>query len=178
MSKVFAFHYMFSGCDKLTNLDGLENWNTSGEPSFSMMFYGSAIESTEPIKNWNTSNAMSMSAMFSYCNNLTNIELLWDTSNVTNMSSMFSDMKNLEEVDISSFDTSKVTNFANMFNGSTKLNHIYVGDKWDTSANTGATNNYFPATSNLPNFSNTNPSYRDLSYAHTGEGGYLTLKTN
>jgi hypothetical protein len=65
-----------------------------------------------------------------------------------------------------------------MFNGSNNLEKIYVGENWDTSANTDETKYVFPTDSNLPNFSNTNTNYRDLSYAHTGEGGYLTLKTN
>ena len=65
-----------------------------------------------------------------------------------------------------------------MFNNSTKLKNIFVGDNWNTSANTDETSYVFPTTSELPNFSNTNTNYRDLSYAHTGEGGYLELKTN
>ena len=44
--------------------------------------------------------------------------------------------------------------------------------------NTGSTANAFPSTCELPNFSRSNPNDRDLSYAHTGEGGYLTLKTD
>jgi surface protein len=91
---------------------------------------------------------------------------------------MFYGCSNLKELDISSFDTRNTISFASMFYGANALEKIYVGEKWNTSSNTGETRYVFPDSSNLPNFSNTNPNYRDLSYAHTGEGGYLTLKTN
>ncbi len=206
VSNVLYFQYLFMRCDKLTSLAGLRNWNTENVKGMGLMFYQNSFDSVEPIKNWNTSNVTDMSYLFYECKNLQSIDTLnwdtsnvtsmsymfngctslkdvygissWNTSNVTDMSYMFSASPNLEEVDISSFDTRNVTNFARMFNGSTKLNHIYVGDKWDISANTSEATYVFPTTSNLPNFSNTNPSYRNLSYAHTGEGGYLTLKTD
>ena len=94
------------------------------------------------------------------------------------MSNMFADMDNIEDIDISGFNTENVTNFTKMFSGSNKLKHIYVGVDWNTSANTSDSTQVFPTSCQLPNFSSTNDDYRNLSYAHTGEGGYLTLKTN
>ena len=92
------------------------------------------------------------------------------------MSYMFNNTS-LDEIDISSFDTRGVTSFKKMFNNSKKLKHIYVGENWNTDSNTDETKYVFPTTCELPNFSSSNPNYRDLSYARTGEGGYLTLKT-
>ncbi len=128
--------------------------------------------------NWDTSNVTSMDSIFADCTSLANVDLSnWNTSNVTNMSYMFNNTS-LDELDISSFDTRSVTNFKRIFNYSTKLKHIYVGENWNTEANTDESTLVFPSTCDLPNFSSSNPNYRDLSYAHTGEGGYLTLKTD
>ena len=136
------------------------------------------LEEIEGLEYWDTSKVTNMSYMFGYCKSLTNLDLnKWNTSNVTDMSYMFTGMLNLEELDISSFNTKKVTTFARMFNGSTKLKHIYIGENWSTEANTGETEFVFPTTCELPNFSSSNPNCCYLSYAHAGEGGYLTLKT-
>jgi prepilin-type N-terminal cleavage/methylation domain-containing protein len=130
------------------------------------------------IENLKTDNVTSMHHAFSGTLGLKSLDLSkWNTSNVTKMNSMFAG-SGLEELDISGFDTRNVTNFSSMFNRSTNLKHIYVGPNWDTSSNIEGTETVFPEISDLPNFDTNNSDYRDLSYAHTGEGGYLTLKTN
>ena len=49
---------------------------------------------------------------------------------------------------------------------------------WSISKNTDESRLVFPNSSYLPNFNQNNANYRDLSNAHTGPGGYLTLKNN
>lgn len=82
----------------------------------------------------------------------------------------------LNEIDLSSFDTKNVVNFKNMFSGATSLTKIYVGNNWNTEKNTAETTDVFPETCNLPNFSTSNESYKDLRWAYVGEGGYLSVK--
>ena len=131
------------------------------------------------LTGWDVSSVENMAYLFYGCTNLTEINISnWNTSKVKNMSFMFGNLSNMEELDISNLNTKSVTNFQKMFNGSTKLKHIYVGENWDTSANEGDATEVFPASSELPNFSSENENYRNLSYAHTGEGGYLTFKLN
>ncbi len=205
VSQIESMNGVFSQDTNLSDIEALRNWNTKSAKLMFGLLYNTKIVSTDPIKNWNTSSATSiysllyncpdlveadlsgwdtsnvtdMSGLFEGSSNLRTINISnWDTSNVTNMSYMFSNLGSLTELDLSSFNTKKVTAFKRMFNGSNNLEKIYVGENWDTSANTNETKYVFPTTSNLPNFSNANPNYRDLRYAHTGEGGYLTLKTN
>ena len=62
------------------------------------------------------SGVTDMVEMFSYCKNLTTLDLSnFNTSNVTNMSSMFNSCFNLTTLDVSNFNTSKVTNMNYMF---------------------------------------------------------------
>ena len=100
----------------------------------------------------------------------------WNTKNVTSMVGMFYNCEALQEIDLSSFDTKNVKDFEWMFNGATALTKIYVGNNWNTENNTGKTKEVFPENCKLPNFSNTNESYRDLKWAYVGEGGYLSTK--
>ena len=80
----------------------------------------------------------------------------------------------------SSFDTRKVTSFKRMFNGANNLRHIYVGENWDISHNTGEIIYVFSASAQyLPNYDTTNPDRQKLENAKLDtEGGYLTLKIN
>ena len=203
VSKVINMNGAFSRDHNLENIEAIRNWNTQNAKVILGLFYETSITSTDPIKdwdtsnvvemwslfqgdtklvdvdlkNWNTSKVTDMNSVFSDCSSIINLDLsTWDTSNVENMSYMFNGLTNLEVLNISSFDTNKVTSFKRMFNNSTKLKNIFVGENWNTNANIDETSYVFPKTSELPNFSNTNPNYRDLSYAHPNDGGYLTLK--
>ena len=76
------------------------------------------LESIEGLEYLDTSQVTDMSYMFSYCSNLTSLNLSnFDTSSVINMNDMFSNCFNLTELDVSGFDTSNVTNMARMFSG-------------------------------------------------------------
>ncbi len=177
-SKVESMYQMFAYNDRLTEVSSL-NWDTSNVKNMNGLFTNCKNLTTVDLSNWDTSSLENMGDFLAVSDNVVNINLSgWNTSNVTKMSYAFNGLYHIEELDISSFDTRKVTSFKRMFNNSTNLRHIYVGNNWDTSKNTDETRLVFPESSNLPNFNRNNSNYRDLSYAHTGQGGYLTLKSN
>ncbi len=177
-SNVINMSYMFNSGSLIESLIPIKNWNIANVKYMYGMFYGCNTLTEIDLSNWNTSNVLNMSTMFE-CANVTSINLKnWDTSNVEDMSYMFNSMFELEELDISNFDTRNVKSFRRMFNNSTKLKHIYVGENWSTESNAEETKYVFPRECELPNFSTSNPNFRDIIYAHTGEGGYLTLKIN
>ena len=63
--------------------------------------------------------------LFSYCTNITEIDLSYfDTSQVNYMNSMFSDCSNLISLNLSNFNTSSVTSMSSMFNGWAKLESL------------------------------------------------------
>jgi surface protein len=179
-SNLMMLDWAFFNNKSLDDITGLSNWNTSKLKYMSDVFERDILISDfSEIENWDTSNVENMNSLFEDCSNVTKLNLSkWNTSKVKDMGYMFNGLTSLEELDISSFDTSNVTTFKRMFNNSTALKHIYVGDGWDTSANTGEETYVFPASSSLPNYDPTDSTRQYLSHAHTGEGGYLELRTN
>lgn len=86
------------------------------------MFNESSLTEIEGIENLDTSECTTMEEMFYFCNRLTSLDLShFDTSKVTSMGSMFSLCYNLTSLDLSSFDTSNVTSMYGMFDGCYKL---------------------------------------------------------
>lgn len=148
----------FSNCTKLSQINGIENLNTSSVWSMNNMFYN--------------------------CQLLTTIDLShFDTSNVEDMGGVFMSCSSLQELDLSTFNTASVTNMVAMFNGCSALKTIYVGSGWTTAqvgANSGS--GMFQECVNLVGGSGTtyNSSYTDATYAHIDGGennpGYLTDK--
>ena len=96
--------------------------------------YLKALTTIECIENLNTSNVTDMSGMFSYCSNLTSLNILnFNTSAVTNMRGMFYGCSRLTSLNISNFNTSAVTNMSWMFYGCSGLTELNVSN-FNTSA--------------------------------------------
>ena len=103
-----------------------------------------------------------------------------NTSQVTNMASMFSYCYELTSLDLSSFNTSRVTNMGSMFHGSYNLRTIYAGSGWSTAAVTYSANMFFNCPSLVggqgTTYSESNP--KDKTYARidggTSNPGYFT----
>ena len=119
-SSAGALDGMFEDCSSLTEIIGLEYFDTSNVTNLTNLFMNSSkITSLSGVENWDTSNVISMSATFRGCSGLKDLNLShWNTSNVTTMSSMFSDNYNLNEdilQGLDKFDTGNVTNMSNMF---------------------------------------------------------------
>ena len=178
-SNVTDMNNMFFA-NQATTLD-LSNFDTTKVTNMAGMFQNSNIEKID-LSSFDTSKVTDMRNMFSESSATTiNLKNFY-TGNVTNMLRMFSISK-VVELDLSNFDTSKVTDMSEMFMGSTNLNTIYVGDKFNTDNVTNSTNMFRNAT-NLVGGSGTkyNSSYEDKTYARVDGGtdlpGYFTLKTN
>lgn len=90
-----------------------------------------------------------------------------------NCMEMFANLVSCVSFDLSILDTSKTIIMDGLFGGCSSLTTIYVGLNWNTDA-VISSDNMFNACTNLPNF---DYSVIDKTNAHTGEGGYLTLKT-
>ena len=75
-------------------------------------------------------------------------------------------------------NTEEMWCFWKTFYNCPNLEHIYIGEGWDTSGNTDKTYLTFGSPMKLPNYDMSVSDRQDLKYAHAGEGGYFTLKTN
>ena len=175
-------HYMngtFHNCSKLTTITGIEYIDTSNIEEMGSLFANCKKITSLDLHRWNVSNAVYMSSVFADCYSLTSINLVgWVTSKAEDMSYMFNTIP-ATVLDLSTFDTRNVTTFKRMFNNSASIETVYIGENWNTSANTDESIYIFHTTTHLPNFNPDDPTCRQLSWARpTTEGGYFTLKTN
>jgi surface protein len=67
--------YMFSECENLRAINGINEWDTSNVISMNSMFYGCKSLESLDLSSFNTSNVSSMYEMFSECENLKELNL-------------------------------------------------------------------------------------------------------
>lgn len=172
-SNVTEMGCMFYLCKSLTSLD-LSSFNTSKVTNMNGIFGVCTALTSLDLSGFNTSKVTNMDDMFEECKSLTSLDLSsFDTSKVTDMGTMFQFCERLTSLDLSSFDTSNVTRMLDMFYYCKNLTNIYVSPKWSTN-NVDSNSSMFGGCGKLPNYNN--DSRRDVERAHTGPGGYLTLK--
>ena len=111
----------------LTDIEGLENVDTSEATTMYAWFAQCSSLKHVDLSHFNTSNVKNMSYMFDRCTNLEDLDLSkFDTSQVKDMSYMFVGCKSLKELDLQNFNTSQVTNMSWMFAGCESLEKLNV----------------------------------------------------
>lgn len=114
--------YWFSGMKNLTNIVGLNYFNTDQMTTMQGMFYGCSKLKTLNLSSFDTRNVTNMYCMFQDCSDLTAVNLSsFQTDNVTNMAFMFYNCSSLAVLDVTPLRTNKVTTMENMFSGCKKL---------------------------------------------------------
>ncbi|MCC2164700.1 BspA family leucine-rich repeat surface protein [Clostridiaceae bacterium CLA-AA-H274] len=98
---VTYMNYMFYGCSNLTGLVGLADWDTGNVTDMSGVFENcSQLTDLTPLAHWQTGKVTNMDSMFCRCSNLTGLVGLadWDTGNVTDMSGVFGECSQLTDL--------------------------------------------------------------------------------
>ena len=115
----------------MTEIKGLEKFNTSKVTNMSYMFAGNKVKLLD-LSSFDTSKVTDMDRMFanSEAAEIKGLEKL-NTSKVTDMGGMFGSSK-VTSLDLSKFDTSKVTDMGYMF-ASSKSTEIKGLNKFNTS---------------------------------------------
>ncbi|MDT2551688.1 bacterial Ig-like domain-containing protein [Lactococcus petauri] len=120
-SAVTTMYGMFWHAEALTSLD-LSAFDTSVVEDMSWMFANTHALTELDISSFNTAAVTDMQAMFLRAANLTDLDLsFFDTGAVRDMSMMFADTHRLSSLDISSFVTSSVTTMFAMFTRASAL---------------------------------------------------------
>ena len=102
---------MFHEFSKLTDIVGLDNWDTSNVTNMKEMFYGCKSFRQLDVSYLDTSSVTNMRSMFHECNSLKQLDAsFWDTSNVTDVTYLFANCYNLMFVDLSGWYLGKATN--------------------------------------------------------------------
>ena len=101
---------LFWRCENLTEIQGLENLDTSQVTNMSGIFSKCSGLIALDVSGFDTSRVTDMREMFGGCSGLTELDVSgFDTSQVTDMHDMFSGCSGLTDLDVSGFDTSQVT---------------------------------------------------------------------
>lgn len=129
---------MFSQCNKLEKLTGLNNFKTDKVTNMSAMFYNCARIRELDLSSFNTNNVTNTSGMFCICPDLEELDIRnFDMTNVTNTTQMFIDCNNLHTIrldncnadtiskiiDSEGFPTNKILNYET---GETIQRKMYV----------------------------------------------------
>ena len=136
-NKIKDMESMFENCTSLTDLSGLETWDTSNIEKMEYMFKNcSSLTDLSLLENWDITKANKLWNMFQGCSSLEDISALanWDTSHLTSVASMFSRCSSLEDISaLANWDTSHVKNMSGMFGSCSSLEDISALANWDTS---------------------------------------------
>ena len=123
----------FNECQKLEEIIGIENLNTSEVKNMCFMFGECIALKSLDLSSFDTRNVENMVYMF-YNTGLTQLDLTsFNTSNVTDMSSMFADCSNLQTILVGKgWNLDNVTESVDMFAGCKSLEGC-EGTQWDAS---------------------------------------------
>lgn len=123
LTNVSSLARMFYNCNALTEVPGINNWDTSHVTNISYMFQN-AIRFNQDL-SFNTSNVTNMFGVF-FRASAFNKSVSFDTSNVTLMDAMFFEATKFNQA--LDFNTSKVTSMTYMFSGATAFNRPLAFD--------------------------------------------------
>ena len=122
----------FNGCENLTNIEGIEYFNTSQVTDMHNMFYNCYHLQTTDFSGFDTRKVKDMSYMFHNCGSLKSLDISnFNTSEVTDMRGMFESCIGLTSLDLSHLNTSKVSVMASMFQSCINLLSVNLSG-WDT----------------------------------------------
>ena len=174
--------YSIYALENMTEIEGLENLNTSAVTDMESMFFGCYALTQLDLSSFNTSAVTNMNGMFSMCQALTQLDLSsFNTSNVKDFNCMFAFCNKLKMIDVSSFDISKATDMRQMFSYCGELTTICCDKDWSS---TSANSEYMFSTSRkLVGGKGTayDSNFLDATYARpdggTASPGYFTADT-
>jgi surface protein len=124
---------MFDRCYQLTSLN-LSSFNTANVENMYCLFANcQRLTEIVGVENFITTNVKNMEGMFANCQSLPSLDVSgFDTRNVEQMSYMFQYCLLLPVIDVSGFDTSKVMQIDRMFDNCKKVKVLDVSN-WDVS---------------------------------------------
>lgn len=143
-SRVANMRSAFAGCQSITQIPGVNDWDMSSVVTMSNMFAG-AWSFNQDLDRWDTSSVIDMSRMFSGTAAFHGKIDTWDTSSVEDMSRMFEETGAFNR-DIGRWNTSSVDDMTGMFARAQSFNRDIGG--WDMSG-VGSTKDMFRETTSF-----------------------------
>ena len=146
-----SLYYLFADNNgTLTDILGMELWDTSKVTDMSYLFYHTGVSSIGPLATWNVGAVTDMSYAFFYLTGLTSLQplALWRPSSLTNARSMFQDSGITSLSGLEDWDTQNLQTAQDMFSETPITDTDALAD-WDTGNLQTMTHMFF----NCPNLS-------------------------
>jgi len=133
IDKTTTIDYIFSGCMNLTEIKGLENWNTSNLDTLNYIFPNCRNLTSLNIGGWNVNKVTYLTSVFQNCSGLTSLDLSsWRFDELRFVSNVFQNCSSLETLDLSGWDVSNAQSPTYLFDGCSNLKTLNVSG-WNTS---------------------------------------------
>lgn len=122
-----SLYSMFSDCSSLTEIVGLDKWDTSNVTHMGFMFSGCSSLTKIDVSGFKTENVTGFDGMFNRCSSLESVDVSkFNTVNAEEMDAMFNHCESLENINVTNFITNKVTSMYSMFSYCYKLKELDV----------------------------------------------------
>ena len=133
--KLEDFSYLFYEVESLSDISGLETWDTSNAKNFAHLFSGCGrLTSIHPLLKWETGSVINFSCIFMNCTSLKDISTLknWNVSNGNFFSYIFYNCSELEDLEgVENWDVSKGKFFSCSFAYCSKLKDVNALKDWN-----------------------------------------------
>ena len=134
--KLEDFSYLFYEVTSLSDISGLETWDTSNAKNFANIFSGCVqLTNLYPLKGWKTNSVINFSCLFMNCTSLKDLSPLknWNTSNGNFFSYLFYNCNSLEDLEgLENWDLRKGKFFSCSFAYCSSLKNISALENWNT----------------------------------------------
>lgn len=142
-----SFQYLFSSCQKLQTITGIENWIVSNVRSLEYMFYNCSALTLLDLTNWTVSNVVYLSHMFDGCSLLTSIDLSsWKLLEKPFLSYIFHNCTSLTSANLNDLCVNGLWSTKNMFYGCTNLSTVSIKN-WDFQDNSNTGDEFYGCSS-------------------------------
>lgn len=137
-SSVKSMSMMFAGTTELTDISGIESFDTRNVATIRQMFYCTFKLSDLNLSKWNTSNVTDFDGVFCR-SSLSNVDFVsnWNVSSASTFEGMLSKMPNLEHIDISRWNIKNDANVTGFSNEDSLLRYISLPASLMTSNRSG-----------------------------------------
>ena len=136
LSNITDISYMFSSCDSIINIYGMDDFNTKNITDMNNMFSNCiSLEYLPNISKWDVSNVTNMSYLFHYCESLISVSYIydWNVKNLTNMECMFSGCKNITGLsETTRWNTKNVKKMGSLFSDCSSIEILCFIENWNT----------------------------------------------
>ena len=116
---------LFYNCGNLTEIIGMETWDTSAVVDMGSVFSGCKSLTAVNLSNFRTDNCSSFFQMFYGCKSLLSLDVKhFNASGVVNLQNVFNGCESLSSIDLSGWTTPKAIVMNGLFSGCSSLAEI------------------------------------------------------